>query len=490
MSVAKKDELEHVREWLRGVDYLPVLKTFVPAGVMTFPDIQRLVGFSTDVLTRILERLTQTVPGLADGRQVLKHLPDQPVIQGQRGRRPKLYRLEKLGARLLQAAGVADAKACGLSQPVEIAHALCFRAVAGAAQAAALAVTVDKPVAFGAGRNLRPDVVVAAPGRPRVIFEIEQRLLPQTLDRAVDKIQHLVDFFAMPEAEGYDRDIRFLFNLTEAQAPVTWRMWADVIAEVARARGPLPCRFWSAGLADFLEAPEWDGLRAFTTLMPAPEPEPAAGAPALALALVPVDPKALVPAALRPRGRLITAGDLVKVQAYVRVCRHEFEQAVAGPGPAFFRLIDLIYGVSHGYGQTYAQQFQVPWGSLFALRSYLELPDRRDLRAGLISRLAEYDRALHNGGMMMAAHYATRLIWDGFLRYHGVTRHPDLAIYVQPPFVDRTQSELRVVVDVRRSLWITRGTIDGLALYELVNEKALAWVLEAPFFYANELGLN
>ena len=492
MSTLTNDQIKLTQDWLQGYDYLPVLRAFTQVGVATFPDLQRITGFTTDILKRILERLTQPPPGLGDTPQAVREMPSQTVFQGQRGRHPQIFRLEKLGAALLRKSGDKTAVACALNSPIEIAHALGFRALAAAAQAAKLAVAVDKPLPFGEQRNIRPDVVVTLPDQPKLIFEVEQRLQPQTLDRIVEKVRHLRDFFLSPAAKGYAPEVRVLFNVTDREGEFARKAWGDIIASVTQEhQAPLPCTFWAGVLLSFLEEPAWDTLKAFVPLAsPAKPAAGTSGSPGDAAEIQPLTPRDVIPNDLQYRVGVQGQGDRVVLGAYLRVIQSELAQYPDRLDVAFMHLFGFIYGISHKHSPHGYSSGQMPWGSLILLRKYLELPAQRGLRGEILAGLDEVDRALVQGGISMACHYYTKLIWSRFLRYFGMVRGGWLRVWVESPLEQHGNSEMHVYVSIEN--WGAHSDLDFASADEegYRMQAALKWVLEALIFYPVELGLG
>ncbi len=492
MSTNTNDQLKLTQDWLEGYDYLPVLRAFSLVGVATFPDLQRATGFTTDVLKRILQRLTQRPPGLEEGQHALREMPSQTVFVGQLGRRPQIFRLEKMGAALLRKSGDKTAEACRLSQETEVSHALGFRAVAAAALAAGLQAEVDKPIAFVQQRTVRPDVVVAPPEGSKYLVEVEQRLQPQTLDRIVEKVRHLRDFFLSPEAQGYAPEVRVLFNVTDSEADFAQRAWADIIADVAReGKAALPCTFWAGRLLPFLETPAWDNLTAFTLLTPAAKP--AVESTGLMVRAEEISERSLamviIPASLRYRSAPQQVDDQVVLRAYLRVIEADLDRYPTQSDVAFLHLFGYIYGVSHKWDNYHRFTGLMPWGSLILLRKYLELPAQRRLRVEVVAGLEEIERALAQGGISMACHYYTKLIWGRILKYYGMTQGGWLRVWVVPPFAEYTRAEMHVLVQLGN--WRMHSELKEGADEEGKRlEAALAWVLDVLVVYAEELGLR
>jgi hypothetical protein len=95
--------------------------------------------------------------------------------------------------------------------------------------------------------------------------------------------------------------------------------------------------------------------------------------------------------------------------------------------------------------------------------------------------------------MTVTLNLMTRIIWDVWLRHVGMGRNVHLQVCVRPPNSDVDNSEYRVSVNVSTRLAEALDPFGEIYPGEPATkpyEKALAWVLEAPFFYAYELGLS
>ena len=95
--------------------------------------------------------------------------------------------------------------------------------------------------------------------------------------------------------------------------------------------------------------------------------------------------------------------------------------------------------------------------------------------------------------MTVTLNLMTRIIWDVWLRHVGMGRNEHLRVCVRPPNSVLDNSEYRVLVKLSKRLAGNFDPLNDLYPDDLSAEpyeNALAWVLEAPFFYAYELGLS
>ncbi len=171
-------ELDQVAPHWRSL--LPAL---APMGVADSQHLQTVSGLSRDQVDTSLAHLAAHVA--AGAPPLLTPVTDKIARPGRTGRARKIYRLEAEGAALLRALGHADARPCGLTTPLTIAHALAVMDVRVAALAAQLPVITDRTVRNAANQVLRPDNLVTLPGGTRALFEVEQVATAALLPRIV-----------------------------------------------------------------------------------------------------------------------------------------------------------------------------------------------------------------------------------------------------------------------------------------------------------------
>ncbi len=508
--------LSQIYNQLLDVEFVPVLSVFAWTGVTSFPQLETATG-----LTR--KRLERTLGYLINLDIVSRSEMPAKAIK-MRGRSSAVYVLEERGADILRDLKLKpDAHACRLKQPAELAHALSLTHVAALAQAAQLTFAVEGHLPFGDAEHIRPDLLITLPTNERAIFEIEQyATAADTTQRLVDKLRRLVRFFHAPQSQGVSRNICVLFNVEQASWLATRRVWVKVVAAVAaEEQGALPFTLWGRLLADFIRQPEWTVTDRFEDLLDpsllptfkaqfAEDEQQPSAAPisgnafelfaaiskaqsqarsgaALQLPDSPLTLDAVLPDEFGVYRTALLHNDLTLLSAYYAVFTDELFYYRSGSPAQFFQLMELIYAASYHRSRSAVARTGLPFGSLLMLRTYLDQPDRSDLRKALVMGLKRVEGSRYRG-INMVRDQMTRLCWGVFLAYHGLARGGALRVNVQVP--DEECSEIHIAVRIS-SIDLLLGEEDVLPFGEPgLAEQSLAWVLEALVTYTELLGLR
>ena len=466
------------RAWLR------VLETFLIVGVADNKQLQRATGFSRDRIGRIVRRFQEL-----DRAIVIREKQRIPRA-GQKGRGPVVYRLGKMGAALLRQVGYKRARACELQEPTPIGHALSILDLDLAARSAGLQVETERALHFEGG-IIRPDLLITLPDGSQALFEIEQTAGVRLLRRMIKGLRNKLAFFRSPRGQQVSSTVRVLFNLQWGrQWEATVAVWERALAAVAEeAGGSLPFRLLAMPLRQFLEHPDWSEppRGEWESLFdPARMATFGVGKQIKDKALV-SETKQRLPRALQ---RTVSShDDRLILQAMWQVFE---EQAAAVPSkadPAFFDLMGLIYAASHSRVTDPLTRASLPRASLYLLKQYLGM--HPELRQAL-------NKAVSRGGGSMRWSAVTILhrmeqIIRLFLKYHGFT--PDGPLRVYPDVADYETAEPR---DFQIRVRITDPELlmpEGDSIMPGRDEvreveRALSWVLQSLFIYAEDVGLR
>jgi hypothetical protein len=457
-------QLDAIRPQLEGYDWLPVLRPFRHVRVATLPQLISASGLSRDVVERVVRHLLTIKDD--QGRQILKTGPSLSFMAGSAGRGAAVYRLDWLGAALLHEQGlIKEIRPSGQEEASALIHSLCILEMALAAERAGFSMATEQVLKRGA-HTIRPDGLLTVPGQPAQLYEIEQAANATVAARIVGRLVNWAEYFAQTDATIVSPRVTVLFNVPQRDMSTTLRVWQTALDQVGADYTPLKFEIHYAPLAEFLKNPSWGNLSHLTRMTP--------------------DARAATPedggdTAARVEDRLLKdmlAGEIdFKVKDFVAFAK-------------------IIYSLSYPDVKEYSSEYDVfdqiafPVESLNALRNYLNLPQNDDLRNGL-SRALPLIKS--QAGMTVTLNLMTRIIWDVWLRHVGMGRNEHLQVCVRPPNSDVDNSEYRVSVKVSTQLAKALDPFDEIYPGEPATEpyeKALAWVLEAPFFYAYELGLS
>ncbi len=234
--------------------WLRVLEVFLPTGVADYGQMLQATGLTRKQMDDLLERLGQM------GRDaVLRPFSFGVPRPGARGRPPVVYGLGEARAALLRSVGHEGATACGLTEARTVAHARGVLDVHLAARAAGLPVRTEAELTAGdGGPTLRPDNLVALPGGPQALFEVEQEADPSLLRRVVESLRRKAGFFRAGATPDLSPVVRVVLAVAPERLERTVRVWEQGVGIVAGENGGrLPFRLVAMGLTPFLERPDW-----------------------------------------------------------------------------------------------------------------------------------------------------------------------------------------------------------------------------------------
>lgn len=448
--------------------YLPILNTLKVVGVAENPQLQQASGMPRDKLRRTMQKL-EALGAVHMLRQDIRRRTG-------RGRSPRVWRLEKAGAALL------NTRPSKLEDERAITHALGMLDVHLRAVRDGLETITDKPMNFTGG-VIRPDLRVTLPDGTQALFEIEQDATPRLLRRITTSLRHKQRFFATRSTENISSIVRMVVALPAGTAFErtlnVWHQALDVLrSEVAE--NELAFQLAAIPLPAFLDQPDWDepptdshwvwltssqtrttgGLQRFLSQVPHSNPL---------------------------HDRLILAALLQELHLDSALARKS--QRYPKPDPAFFQTIQVIYAASHAEGLSPLAQATYPWASLFLLRHYLHLHPvlrtqiERRLRASATTMRWNTTVILHR----------MQGIVDLFLAYHGWRSDGPLLVFAEtPPWNQEAARTFRITARIRhREILVASGdNILPRVADVRTAEHALAWVLTALFRYAPDLGFK
>ncbi len=445
----------------------PILEALAIVGVADNRQLLSASGMSRDKLRRTLDKL-QTLG--------LVHAYRQPIRrQKGRGRSPKVFRLEKPGALLL------DTRPSGLKDGRQISHALHMLDVHLGVEKAGLEVITDQVINFGKGK-LRPDHLVSVPDAGRIFLEVEQDATPSLLRRLIKSLRNKVKFFSSPSGHDYSPVIRMLIALPDGTAYQrtlgVWQQALDVL--LAERKDPLPFQLFALPLNHFLDAPDWGDppdARRWSQLTSAQAADSSSGLQRFLPQVTQRNPR---------HDQLILAALLQALHDNHRLTR-SYRQPE--PNPYFFTTMQTIYSASHDSSLPPLRQAAYPWASLFLFKHYLI--QHRPLRDKIAKRIRA-NAAKQSWNTTIILHRMQTVV-DIFLAYHGFRSDGPLLAYVDTaPWDSADTRTFRALVKIRHaeilippaeSIYPTRQEIAQC-------EQALAWLFTALFRYAPDLGFK
>ncbi|MEA3396690.1 MAG: hypothetical protein U9R05_04440 [Chloroflexota bacterium] len=471
--------------------WLVVLQRLARTGVADRTQLLALPGLTADKF----ESLYQAVQELAPGR-IFTATPQPLPRPGRPGRPPTAYTLGPLGAALLRSHGQPQAQPCGLTTVTQLSHAREMLNLYLAAGAADLPVALDRPLSYGAGQTLRPDLLVTLPGdNPPALYEIEQRANVTLLRRIRDSVRHKVAFFQSAAGRDVSPTVRVLINLPRgALWEQTLSVWERAIAATADEHGgALPCRWCARPLLDFLAQPDWaeppDPDR-WSDLFDPAQTQTFSLAPSSTSTPAPRARPPALPAGLRrwsvPDSHLILRALWQHLQEQGPTLLATSDRPLSHP--IFFLTLQVIYAASYPPDVTPWEHAQHPHASLYLLRRYFQMHPA--LRQALSKTIVRGSSTIKWSTPLVT--HKMQIVIDLFLRYHGLHSRGTLTAAAIGPW---RQSDDRGAFGVRVSLHpeVLLGPESGvLPTPEEVTaaETALAWVLESLFVYSHELGLK
>lgn len=450
---------------------------FLPRRLALARQIARLTGWDAQKARRLAEEACE------GGQPWLERMS----LPAGRGRPWTVYKLTAAGAQAAAQAFRVRMQQPTVADVVELRHAVCELDLYIAAQDAGLKAELEKVIEYSADRNIRADVLVEA-GSRKLIVEIEQTAGIQNLGRVIEKLDHYQAFFSSSDCGGVDETVRVLFKI-DPKDELSLQIWSRAWKQLTDRQQPAFRIRWLP-LDAFLTSPEWVSLDSFQPLPEVRESRLAASEPAVQ------DPFQLMQNFTRQAAQRTVQVVLSREeQDWVRTTSDLFidhlitiEKMVQSTQARFFDLVDLIYACSHVSGRHFRYSAAMPYASLAALKSYLDRPRQAELRRQLIQALKEL-RSAYYRGMVMVQTTTTRLVWDVFLKYHGLARNGPLAIFVSGPDITEFRSDFHLMVRIapdNDGYWF--GVREGPAA--LFTQEALTWVLEALWLYQRELDLE
>ncbi|MEW5869855.1 MAG: hypothetical protein AB1894_11310 [Chloroflexota bacterium] len=475
-------------------NYVKVLETLTRGGLVTLDQVKVLTGLSLKIARTSLENL------IGPPRRIPSALRSAPVkLASKTGRPQNAYLPTPEGAEVLRSLFPdARQRAYQVHDPIDISALYCMMEVYTAACQAGLQAEIEKVLPYGAGlANIRADIWVQSTASPGWIFEIEQQLPRNNLPRVVEKLLHLRGLFTSAPGAGCSPQVRILFNLPAEENDHTLTAWCDALASVTQQIGELPYQLYWQPLQDFLQAPEWNTLKRFRPLEPSQPP--ARPEPRAEQAQEPPKPEATEPK-LRML-ELATPPDVdlqelkIVLMALDITYQEEFSALVQTSEPRqrsqnFFSLMTLIYTASHYKGSDTLEYAVFPLKSLRLLFRYLNAHQNLELFEQLRQAMPnlQYQASV---GIIGFRNALTKFFWDIFLRWHGLARGGPLKVVVQVPDFQDRRSEFYVMVRIENHNMVGYDRhYEYTHSRKFTAETALAWVLEALFLYAYELGLN
>ena len=444
-----------------------ILETLAIVGVADNRQLLSTSGLSRDKLRRSMDKLVSLD---------FVHAYRQPIRrQVGRGRSPKVFRLEKPGAVLL------DTRPSGLTKERQISHALHMLDVHLGVEKAGLDVITDQVIDFGKGK-MRPDHLVNLPGGTQVFLEVEQDATPSLLRRLIKSLRNKAKFFASEKGQEYSPIIRMLVALPEGSAYQrtlgVWQQALDVL--IAERKDALPFQLFALPLNYFLDDNDWDeppDARRWTKLTSAQAEGSDSGLQRYLPQITQRNPR---------HDQLILSALLQAIHDNHRLTRGYRQQE---PNPYFFINMQAIYSASHDDSLTPLQKAAYPRASLFLLKNYLFL--HRSMRDKIAKRIRA-NAANQRWNTTIILHRMQTVV-DSFLAYHGFRSDGPLLAYVDTaPWDTAATRSFRALVKIRHAEIVMPDSETIYPSREEIKryEKALAWVFTALFRYAPDLGFK
>ena len=474
-------------------NFVKVIETLTVGGLVTLEQVKLLSGLSLKIARTSLEALS------SPPRRIPPALRATPVkLASKTGRPQNAYQPTSEGMEMLRYLFPdAPRRAYQVHDPIDISALYCMMEVYTAAYRGGLQAAVEKVLPYGDGlANIRADVWVQGAEKPGWIFEIEQQLSRNNLPRVIEKLLHLRGLFTSAQGAALSPQVRILFNLPAEDGERTLLAWQDALASVTQQMGTLPYQLYWQPVQDFLQAPEWGTLEHFILLQPsqppaAPEPppdtepSPEAAEPEPALRML--NPFASPNVDLQELKIVLMALDVTYQQEFSTLVTSGDQRQRS---QNFFSLMMLIYSASHYKGSDTLEYAAFPINSLRLLYRYLNAHQNQGLFEQLRQAMPnlQYQASV---GIIGFRNALTKVFWDIFLRWHGLARGGPLKAVVQVPDFQDRRSEFYVWVNIDNHQMVGYESLFG-SYYDRIADarNALAWVLEALFLYAYELGLS
>ncbi len=396
------------------------------------------------------------------------------MLEGKLGRPKKLYLLTQEGTSVLRdLCRAPELSAPSVRDGIELNAAYAIMEIyTSATQATGLHPAVEKTLPFGEGReNIRVDVLIETDDGPAYIYEIEQVANQGTLSRVIDKLRRMRKFFATSSAH-IERDVRILFNLPQRDSQ-TLPVWQEAL-EICQAEAPLDFDLYWMPILNFIEQPDWKEVTRFQRIEPESRSSKMPSYGELSEPSKTVSTPGMKKLYSEIQGRALVVGN--KFQEL-------YGSEAADRAEAFFLTMYQIYAGSHRSGHKNQGIPVPPVESLDLLNVYLHSPENKNLLLEL--RLASdwLQRRVSWNSYVLGAN---RILWDVFLRFHGLG-DSQMIISIFPPNPHDEIADITVKVTFKRNVdWIWERYLKAASGHPT---EALSWVLTALLKYPYDLGL-
>jgi hypothetical protein len=464
---------------VRDQAWRKVLHTLAVTGVADNQQLIRATGLQRDKLRRTLEKMTAAAAGFS----ALFTSLDQKVIRtGERGAKPRVFRLAESGAALCKAEGLTDARACSLEDARAIRHALGMLDVHLAALDAGLAVLTDRNMNYGEEAFIRPDNLVTIPSGQKAIFESEQDARSDFLERIRRSLNNKVAFFESAPLADVSTDVRMLVDLPRGKLwQHTLSVWWHAVEITREAHaGDLPFRLLAMPLGEFLGNPDWSIELDSTRWIDLTGKE-AALPPVTAQSLLAIAQQ--VPAFSNQERRMVLAALLQHLQESGQSAQQ------IQPDVDFLYSMRLIYLASQDPFSPALVRSGVPRESLYLLDQYLKMTPAL---GQLVEQTIQKDARRIHWNQSTALH-RMQVVVDAFLEFHGwQSSGPLLAYSFTPDYQAHGPRHMSVAVEITDPEILLTGETNAVPGKQEVQmlEKSLAWALTALFAYSHHLGLK
>ncbi len=457
--------------------YLQSLKTFTIRGLASREQVQSISGLSEKSVRTALEKLVMNGALLTRKVNLYGHIGPPYVV----------YLLSSSGAEAInQFMPDERTHAPNPAGAVELAHAFAGMEVYTAAYNLNLTPKIEKEIEVRDDNHavltrIRPDVQAVLPSGQTALFEIEQSLTRSNLHRAVQKLANLAAFYQKGGDRLVSRKVRFLFNLPSDDR-MTIPLWAEALGILINESKTQPdFEIYTHPLTTFLKHTDWESIGSFQLLQP-------------------IHSEKMVPELDRtevnelPRPSSVPVEELhIVLRVLSKVQQEDFDAYINADNAEershrFFELMVLIYEASHYRYSPVEKYAAFPYESVWLLKRFLHAHQNKALFADLKEALGWAFG--HDTGVINFRNAMTRVLWDVFLRYFGFSRGEALSVAFQAPDFDGRRSDYSVSVRIAGDGLRLDPTLSCSMYEKRIEERSLAWVLEALYLFAPELGLT
>lgn len=442
-----------------------VLNCFSHRGIATIDQIEVLTGLTNHPVRDAVKILANPMGGLPP---LLS--PINIVLPGQRGRSLAAYLLTASGS---QALGQQTHTAPMLTENVEAAHALMEMKLFIAAQQTGNFSDIEEVIFYEYPKNIRVDVLI----NNKALFEIEQCAGVKDIPRITDKVLRLSSFFKSPEGKRYDSQIRILFALNSEDKSTVLR-WQSVLSEVQRRTGQFPFEIYWQEFNAFMDNPSWEDISQFHKIDLNPGKTSSN------------EGRNQQNSYTVPDFGLHQDVDVLELKIIMELINSELQKiGIKTPSNrgSFFEMMQLIYNGSHFENGPVERVAAFPILSLQLLHRFLRLDQNRELLPLLQDGFRKIKSAQFKG-IVFFRNTLTQFYWDIFLRYFSFGRNGPLKVSVVVPGLDDDCSELRTRVWIGSWELLHDNETDDDVDRKRV-ETATAWVFDALYLYAQDMGL-